>query len=289
MTKPKILIVDDEERIRFAVRDFLELQDYDVVEADTCVAAEEVCRDAHPDAAVLDYGLPDGNALELLPRLKTIDPDLPVVILTGQGTIDLAVRAIKEGADHFLMKPVELPALLVLLQRLIERERTHRRDLAGEARRGRAELNPFLGTSVAMRRLAEQAEKMAEADSPVLILGETGAGKGVLARWLHEHSSRAREAFVDLNCAGLSRELLESELFGYAPSTCGSSPRPPRTSRVCRRNRSSAATSTSASVPWCCACRRCASVARTRRSSPPICWSDWRPRAAAGPRSTPPP
>jgi len=216
MTKPKILIVDDEERIRFAVRDFLELQDYEVVEADGCASAEEVCRDAHPDAAVLDYGLPDGNALELLPRLKTLDPDLPVVILTGQGTIDLAVRAIKEGADHFLMKPVELPALLVLLQRLIERERTHRRDLAGEARRGRAELNPFLGSSPAMRRLAEQAEKMAEADSPVLILGETGAGKGVLARWLHEHSTRAREAFVDLNCAGLSRELLESELFGYA-------------------------------------------------------------------------
>ena len=95
MTKPKILIVDDEDRIRFAVRDFLELQDYEVVEADTCVRAEEVCRDARPDAAVLDYGLPDGNALELLPRLKTIDPDLPIVILTGQGTIDLAVRAIK--------------------------------------------------------------------------------------------------------------------------------------------------------------------------------------------------
>ena len=216
MTKPKILIVDDEERIRFAVRDFLELQDYEVVEADGVTAAEEVCRDARPDAAVLDYGLPDGNALELLPRLKALDPDLPVVILTGQGTIDLAVRAIKEGADHFLMKPVELPALLVLLQRLIERQRTHRRDLAGEARRGRAELNPFLGSSPAMRRLAEQAGKMAEADSPVLILGETGAGKGVLARWLHEHSPRAREAFVDLNCAGLSRELLESELFGYA-------------------------------------------------------------------------
>ncbi|HMJ59910.1 MAG TPA: sigma-54 dependent transcriptional regulator, partial [Gemmatimonadales bacterium] len=77
-------------------------------------------------------------------------------------------------------------------------------------------LNPFLGTSAVMRRLAEQAEKMADADSPVLILGETGAGKGVLARWLHQHSARAREAFVDLNCAGLSRELLESELFGYA-------------------------------------------------------------------------
>ncbi|MGH7703684.1 MAG: sigma-54-dependent transcriptional regulator [Gemmatimonadales bacterium] len=215
MPKPKILIVDDEERVRFAIRDFLELQDYDVVEANGCAAAEEIFRDAHPDGAVLDYRLPDGNALELLPRLKAIDPDLPVVILTGQGTIDLAVRAIQEGADQFLVKPVELPALVVLLQRLLERERTHRRDLAGEAGRGRGE-DPFLGESPAVRRLAEQAQKMAEVESPVLILGETGTGKGVLARWLHQHSPRAQEAFVDLNCASLSRELLESELFGYA-------------------------------------------------------------------------
>ena len=216
MSRPKVLILDDEERIRFAVRDFLDLQGFDVVEADSCAAAEEVSRETHPDAAVLDYGLPDGNALELLPRLHAIDPDLPVVILTGQGTIDLAVRAIKEGAEHFLVKPVELPALLILLQRMIERERTHRRDLAGEARRGRTEIDPFQGAGPALRRLGEQAQKMAEADSPVLILGETGAGKGVIARWLHRNSPRAREAFVDLNCAGLSRELLESELFGYA-------------------------------------------------------------------------
>jgi DNA-binding NtrC family response regulator len=216
VSKPRILIVDDEDRIRFAVRDFLELQGFEVLEANGCAAAEEVCRDAHPDVTVLDYGLPDGNALDLLPRLKTIDPDLPVVILTGQGTIDLAVRAIKEGADHFLVKPVELPAMLVLLQRLLDRERTQRRERAGAVRHGRSEVDPFFGASDAMQRLADQAAKMAGADSPVLLLGETGAGKGVLARWLHQHSPRAQEAFVDVNCAGLSRELLESELFGYA-------------------------------------------------------------------------
>ena len=217
MFKPKILIVDDEERIRFAVRDFLELQDYEVVEAETFAAAEQAMRDTRPDAAVLDYGLPDGNALDLLPRLKAMDPDLPMVILTGQGTIDLAVRAIKEGADHFLLKPVELPALLILLQRLLERGRTHRRELANQASRDRRrELDPFQGAGPTMQRLGEQAAKMADADSPVLILGETGSGKGVVARWLHQHSPRAREAFVDLNCAGLARELLESELFGYA-------------------------------------------------------------------------
>src|SRR5262245_58296918 len=210
-------MVDDEERIRFAVRDFLELQDFEVVEADTCAAAEQLVREARPDAAVLDYGLPDGNALELLPKIKAMDPDIPVVILTGQGTIDLAVRAIKEGADHFLLKPVELPALLILLQRLLERERTHRRELANQASHDRRrELDPFQGTGSTMQRLGEQAAKMADSDSPVLILGETGSGKGVVARWLHQHSPRAREAFVDLNCAGLARELLESELFGYA-------------------------------------------------------------------------
>jgi DNA-binding NtrC family response regulator len=199
------------------VRDFLELQDYNVTEADTCAAAETAVRDARPDAVVLDYGLPDGNALELLPRLKSIDADLPVVILTGQGTIELAVRAIKEGADHFLLKPVELPALLILLQRLLEREQTHRRELAHQASRGRRrEIDPFQGSGPTMRHLGEQAAKMADTDSPVLILGETGAGKGVVARWLHQHSPRAREPFVDLNCAGLARELLESELFGYA-------------------------------------------------------------------------
>ncbi len=217
MSRTTILIVDDEERIRFAVRDFLELQDYTIVEADTCATAESQVRDARPDAVVLDYGLPDGNALDLLPRLKAIDPDLPVVILTGQGTIELAVRAIKEGADHFLIKPVELPALLILLQRMLERERTHRRELANQASRDRRrEVDPFQGGGPTMRRLGEQAAKMADADSPVLILGETGSGKGVVARWLHQHSPRAKEAFVDLNCAGLARELLESELFGYA-------------------------------------------------------------------------
>ena len=153
-------MVDDEERIRFAVRDFLELQDYDVIGADTCASAEAVARDGRPDAAVLDYGLPDGNALDLLPKLKAIDPDLPVVILTGQGTIDLAVRAIKEGADHFLLKPVELPALLILLQRMLERERTHRRELANQASRDRRrDVDPFQGVGLAMQRLGSRPRR----------------------------------------------------------------------------------------------------------------------------------
>jgi len=103
----------------------------------------------------------------------------------------------------------------VILQRLLETQRKHHKHLASKSRRVRQAIDPFIGTSAAIRSLADQARKILTTESPILILGETGSGKGVLARWLHENSPRAEEAFVDLNCAGLSRELLETELFGH--------------------------------------------------------------------------
>jgi len=212
---PKILIVDDEPGIRFGVRDFLEHEGLDVEEADSCAAAEKAVREFHPDAMVLDHMLPDGTALEVLPRIREIDATLPVVVLTGHATIDLAVRAVKEGADQFLAKPVELPALLVMLQRLLESQREKRRQAAGRARQAREAVDPFTGTSAAIRRLADDARKVAASSSPILIEGDTGSGKGILARWFHRNGPRADEAFVDMNCAGLSREFLETELFGH--------------------------------------------------------------------------
>ncbi len=212
---PKVLIVDDEPGIRFGVRDFLEGEGFEVEEADSTAAAERIVRESHPDALVLDHMLPDGTALELLPRIREIDATLPVVVLTGHATIDLAVRAVKEGADQFLAKPVELPALVVMLRRLLETQREKRRQLAGRARQAREALDPFLGTSPAMGRLAEDARRISASSSPILIEGETGSGKGVLARWLHRNGPRCDEPFVDMNCAGLSREFLETELFGH--------------------------------------------------------------------------
>jgi DNA-binding NtrC family response regulator len=159
--------------------------------------------------------MPDGTALDLLPKLKEIDPDTPLLVLTAHGSIDLAVRAIKEGAEQFLTKPLELPALQVILQRLLQKQRNHHKQLASKTRQVRQAIDPFIGTSRAIRSLADQARKILSSESPILILGETGSGKGVLARWLHENSPRTDEAFVDLNCAGLSRELLETELFGH--------------------------------------------------------------------------
>ncbi|HEX2225340.1 MAG TPA: sigma-54 dependent transcriptional regulator [Thermoanaerobaculia bacterium] len=216
MAEDKILVVEDEPIVRFGIRDFLQNRGYGIEEAASLAQARELFRRGRPDAVVIDYRLPDGNALDLLPELLATDAQLPVIVLTGHGSIDLAVRAIKEGAENFLTKPVELPALAIVLERALENQRNRRRHAARLSRRSRDEVDPFVGTSAAMRELAREAEVALRSEGPILIQGETGSGKGVLARWLHEQGARREEPFVDLNCAGLSREFLESELFGHA-------------------------------------------------------------------------
>jgi DNA-binding NtrC family response regulator len=207
--------VEDEPGVRFGIRDFLELQGYEIDEAENCREAQDIFRTSRPDVVIADYMMTDGTALDLLPRLKEINPDTPLLILTAHGSIDLAVRAIKEGAEQFLTKPLELPALATILKRLLENQRNRHKQLASKSRQVRLAIDPFIGESPKIKALAEQAKKLLATESPLLILGETGSGKGVLARWLHENSTRAEEAFVDLNCAGLTRELLETELFGH--------------------------------------------------------------------------
>jgi DNA-binding NtrC family response regulator len=215
MVKNKVLIVEDEVGVRFGIRDFLESKGFEVEEATSCEEAIQSFQSSRPDAVFADYMLPDGNALELLPRLKAIDAAVPLIILTGHGSIDLAVRAIKEGAEQFLTKPIELPALFVILTRILENARNRQKQLVRKTRQDRETPDPFTGTSAAIRSLADQAAKVATTESPILLLGETGTGKGVLAKWLHQNGPRADEPFVDLNCAGLSKEFLETELFGH--------------------------------------------------------------------------
>src|SRR5262245_34576445 len=142
LAKNKILIVDDDDDIRFGVREFLQTCGYEVLEADSFAAAGEVFRRSRPDAAILDYRLPDGDALQLLPALRAVDPDVPLIILTAHGSIDLAVRAVKEGAEHFVTKPVDLSALAVLLERVLENQRIRRRHLAGRSRGGQVTTDP---------------------------------------------------------------------------------------------------------------------------------------------------
>jgi DNA-binding NtrC family response regulator len=215
MHKDKVLVVEDEKEVCELLRQYLEGKGYEVATAGTCTQAEQIWRAARPDLTILDYSLPDGNALGLIPRLRAADPTIPVIVLTGYGSIDLAVEAIKVGAEQFLTKPAELATLHVIIQRSLENQRNRRKQLAEKSRMGRKNPDPFLGKSDVIRKLGEMAQKVAFTESPVLIQGETGTGKGVLARWLHYHGARSSEPFVDLNCGGMSRELLETELFGH--------------------------------------------------------------------------
>jgi DNA-binding NtrC family response regulator len=215
MSKKRILIGEDDKSLRFALSEFLQAQDYQVTEATSCDTIRQSFRTSIPDAAILDYSLPDGTALDLLPFLKQSYSSVPLILLTGNGTIELAVQAMKEGAEQFLTKPVQMAAIAVVLERALKNQRNHQKQLAGKVKEKRESVDPFVGVSTAIREVAEEAERVCGSHCPVLIAGETGSGKGILARWLHDHSPRAEEPFVDLNCAGFGKELLESELFGH--------------------------------------------------------------------------
>jgi DNA-binding NtrC family response regulator len=210
----RVMVVDDEEGIRFALKSFLELKGYSVTLADSCGEAEKLFRTTPVDLVVLDYGLPDGDGVDLFTRLRAVDGFVPVVMLTAHGSIELAVRAIQKGMDQFLVKPVDLVSLGAVIEKVLEDHRARRRQLAREGGKLR-ELNPFLGVSPAIHALEAECRRAAEAEGGVLLLGETGTGKSELARWIHHHGPRAAEPLVELNCAGFRPEFLESELFGY--------------------------------------------------------------------------
>jgi len=203
----RVLIVDDDHELRRGLKLLLEESGYGTVEADSVRSALAAFRGAPPDLALLDHALGDGTAFDLMKAFADTDPRVPVVILTGAADVELAVAAMKRGARDFLPKPVRPPALLAALEAALA-ERS-------PAAPGEHRFDPFVGSSRTIRELAGEASRVAASHSPALILGETGSGKSVLAQWIHGHGPRAAAPFLDLNCAGLSRELLDSELFGH--------------------------------------------------------------------------
>jgi len=215
LSNKKLLVVEDEASLRNLIANFFRASDFLVEEADSCAAACQRFQSAQPDIALLDFHLPDGDALGLLPRLRELGPSVPIIVMTGHGSMELGAALIKGGVEQCLSKPMELSALRVAVQKTLEHKRNQQKQIASKSSRKRFSIDPFLGESDAIRTLALDAIRVAHSNSPVLLRGETGTGKGVLANWLHENGDRCDEAFVDLNCAGLSREFLETELFGY--------------------------------------------------------------------------
>jgi len=211
----RVLLVDDDPIVLDFLTEALEMEDFEVTAADSVSRAILEIQKSQPSIILSDYQLRDGTAFDLLAWLKIRDFRLPVIVLTGQVRVDLAVEAIKNGAEQFIPKPVDLSLLTTMLHRALDNFRNLQKTVTNRLERARYERDPFLGTSSAIRELKRAAKRVAAANSTVLIQGETGTGKGVLARALHNMGSRSNEAFVDLNCAGLSRELLESELFGH--------------------------------------------------------------------------
>jgi DNA-binding NtrC family response regulator len=213
--RKSVFIVEDDPLMQDFLADGLGIEGFDVVRADGLAKAFLAIRKSLPDVILTDYELRDGNAFDLLNWLKARDFHVPVIVLTGHASIDLAVQAVKNGAEQFIPKPVDLGYLSKTLRRVLDSFLYRNKDLAHKLERARYARDPFLGGTAQMKELERAARRAAGANITVLIQGETGTGKGVLARWLHKMSPRSNEAFIDLNCAGLSRELFESELFGY--------------------------------------------------------------------------
>jgi DNA-binding NtrC family response regulator len=211
----KVLVIDDEESIRFGLTKLLKQAGYDCMAAGSAAEGFQMFSTHNPAVILLDLRLPDMEGLDFLRKLKENDNYVSIILMTAYGTIEMAVQALKLGAENFLTKPIDPDGLLIQLKKTLELKEIQRRSDYLQMQQEFKAADYFVGESAQFRKIYEMVQLLAKNDSTVLILGETGTGKGLYARLIHNLSSRAEYNFVEINCAGISRELLESELFGY--------------------------------------------------------------------------
>ena len=209
----KILVVDDEKAIRNSLKEILEFENHSVDIAEDGETAIELFSKNGYDLVLCDIKMPQMDGIEVLEKLQEISAETPVVMISGHGNIDTAVETIKKGAFDFLEKPLDLNRILITIRNatdkntLIKETKTLKKKVSGT--------HDIIGESEAIMRVKEMIDRVASTDARVLITGPNGTGKELVARWLHEKSNRAELPIVEVNCAAIPSELIESELFGH--------------------------------------------------------------------------
>lgn len=208
-----VLIVDDEKSIRQALREILEDESYEVSEAPDGEAGWEELQNSMIDVVLCDIKMPKLDGMELLDKCIANHMDVPFIMVSAHGTIETAVEATKKGAYDFIQKPPDLNRLLITVRNALDKS-----NLQTETKRLKKKIDKsydIVGNSAAIREIKETIDKVAPTDARVLIVGENGTGKELVARWLHEKSNRSAYPLIEVNCAAIPSELIESELFGH--------------------------------------------------------------------------
>ncbi len=208
-----ILIIDDEKSIRRSLSEILSYEKYHIETAENAVAALKLIEDKEFDAILCDIKMPEIDGIEALPKILELKPDTPVIMLSGHGNIDTAVEAIKLGAFDFIEKPVDLNRLLITLKNALDKT-----NLITETKVLKKKVSKkyqIIGTSEPLNKIRDMIDKVAPTEARVLITGANGSGKELVAHQIHEKSQRSKAPFIEVNCAAIPSELIESELFGH--------------------------------------------------------------------------
>ena len=209
----KILVIDDERSIRNTLKDILEYEKYEVDLAEDGIKALEKVKTAEYDIILCDIKMPGMDGIEVLEKLGELTPDTPVVMISGHGNIDTAVDSIKKGAFDYIEKPLDLNRLLITIRNAMDKS-----SLVSETKILKKKVNKkyeIVGESPALKAVVEMADRVAKTDARVLITGANGTGKELVARRIHDQSNRSAGPFIEVNCAAIPSELIESELFGH--------------------------------------------------------------------------
>ena len=209
----KILIIDDEKSIRKTLREILEYEKYQVDEAPDGAEGIAMVQKEKYDIVLCDIKMPKMDGIEVLDKIMQLSSDMPVVMISGHGNIETAVEAVKKGAFDFIAKPLDLNRLLVTIRNAMDKS-----TLVTETKVLKKKVSKtfdMVGESKAIQQIQEMIERVAPTDARVLVTGGNGSGKELVARWLHEKSNRANAPLIEVNCAAIPSELIESELFGH--------------------------------------------------------------------------